>query len=272
MRHAGAPRIVAFSGAAAVTAYGALWVAYYQFYSRIQVSPEDVGIDKTDLLSQALVGPFSLFATLVLTYGVVAIVSVVVMTFQLRHLRRAVSALIDVIRNRPEPTHPAPQRRLTLHERIFLMQRSAARFSSATWRYTRVAGGGVCVLYIVVVALALARLATASGTDLISGEPVARPHFQLFGVSIPLLDIRATPAIVTWSGTGDSERALPRGEHGSCLLYLGRGDGAVVLYDPSTGTVHHLPSTQVAVRLEPAENYPKTCSRSALERIAPTSG
>lgn len=41
-------------------AYGVLRTAYVQFYSAFRILPEQAGVDKSDLLSQALIGPLVL--------------------------------------------------------------------------------------------------------------------------------------------------------------------------------------------------------------------
>lgn len=55
--------------------YGVLWLAHAQFYLRLGTTPEEAGIDKTDLLSQALVGPAVLFLTLLATAVPILLVS-----------------------------------------------------------------------------------------------------------------------------------------------------------------------------------------------------
>jgi membrane-associated HD superfamily phosphohydrolase len=53
--------IAAIAGITSAVVYAFLWLAYYQFYSNFAISPEEVGLGKTELLSQALVGPVILF-------------------------------------------------------------------------------------------------------------------------------------------------------------------------------------------------------------------
>jgi hypothetical protein len=50
--------------------YGVLYLAYNQYYSSFGISLEEVGIAKTDLLSEALVGPAAIALGTAIIWGV----------------------------------------------------------------------------------------------------------------------------------------------------------------------------------------------------------
>ncbi len=244
------------SALAAALAYTALWLAYYQFFSQVQLSPEDVGIDKADLLSQALVGPAVLYLTLGLTYGMWMTAMIVTGIINLRHLARMVPELVEIVRGRPGPSDPPPKRRLSLREIVFLVRREGAAMVTTAWRYTRLTAAGVGIATFAIITIELANEARARGRDLLSGRPVQKPHFALATMRIPLLDIRATPADVAWTTSTDVKDGTP---FPPCLLYLGDADATTVLFDPRTGRIHRVPTAAVALQLKPADEHDPSC-------------
>lgn len=258
-------QVLGFSALAGAIAYATLWLAYYQFYSRIQVTPEEVGIDKVDLLSQALVGPALLFITLVASYGLWMVAMIVAMIFNLRYVIQGIPDLIDLIRGKQGEPFPPSRPHWTLKERMFIGRRRAADLFKTIWSYARRTAVVVATATFVIIAIELCNEARDRGNDLVAGRPVQRPHFSLSGLAIPLLEIRATPVEVAWVGAADQGDPLASvaGKHASCLLYLGNAGGTTILFDPPTGSVHRLPTGAAALQLKPADERDSECERDS---------
>src|SRR4051812_6154385 len=93
------------------------------------------------------------------------------------------------------------------------------------------------------------------------GSAVGESELDLGIVQIPLLDTRATPALVTWTGAGNGPASLLA--DGSCLLYLGTFNSVVTLYDTRAGATFRLPAANLALELHPdTAALPVSCRES----------
>jgi hypothetical protein len=96
--------------AAAIVLYALLRLAYVQFYSPFGITPERAGLARTELLSQALIGPVVLFLLLVIVFLVLLVVLVVYFTAQVSVFWTFASAVAR--RSRCETDRPGWTRRL----------------------------------------------------------------------------------------------------------------------------------------------------------------
>jgi hypothetical protein len=169
---------------AAAVAYGLLYVAYEQFYRRFGISPADVGIGKTELLSQSIVGPVLLLVLSIL-------VTIIFLTMAL-----AIPTLMDL-----------PSRKRGQHMK--------ASFDRAlrTIEGIRLRRLLVVVVALWTIGLTLRLMITSSefGSDVVRrGERINTNHLDVWLFQLPLLDIRAIPVEVVWHKAASQPAQLRR--------------------------------------------------------------
>jgi hypothetical protein len=221
-------------GVMAAIAYGVLRIAYVQYYQEFRVLPEQAGLGKTELLTQALVGPVILLALMSLVVLLVAVPS----------------AAIRVSREHRKNEH-AP--RLNSREGRLSAQRKIRRL------FWPVLLGGILFAFLVLVA---ALLYFANGS---ADRAIHKPHEALLGryvglgpYSIPLLDVRALPTDVEWVGSGTAPTIITRA--GACMMYLGGTTDTVLLWDAMDDPTITVPKEDVIVELRtPSSGLPLTC-------------
>jgi hypothetical protein len=111
------------------------------------------------------------------------------------------------------------------------------------------------IVTVVLVELLLASQAVSDAKQVREGRAV-EPTF----LGIPLVSWGAHPVGITW--TGEAPPGLDQ-VTGHCLLYLGQGNGAVLLYDHDTGMTIRVPSGALVLSIRPAANYALVCKEGS---------
>jgi hypothetical protein len=213
------PRITAILKNAAIivgvlsaVAYGVLRIAYVQYYQEFRVLPEQAGLGKTELLTQALVGPVVLLALLSLL--VLAGIFVV--------------AFLGRSKNKTEG----------------LLERSKRLARDHFWRALE----WCLAISVSVLVVALIWFANDSADKAIQGRESLLGRYVGWGpFTIPLLDVRALPTNVEWRGGGDTPSAITSA--GPCMMYLGETADTVLLYDAKVGQTIMVSKPDVIVEL-----------------------
>lgn len=220
---------VGLVAATGVTAYALLYLAYFQFYAPFGLRPSDVGLSRTRLVEESLLGlvlvPYGEVRAhpwaLVLVVGAVVVGRVV----------------WEVSRTRKAPPHRELAATAVVAVLVFVL--------SAT------VGGYVG---LVVEARALGDDVRQDGRIVVSW--VNRRTV----VYLPYLDVQAIPVEVV-GGDAATRPALTPG----CTVYLGRADGTAVLLDVPRREVVRLPLDGVTLVFRPAlrdhedERLPRHC-------------
>jgi uncharacterized membrane protein YidH (DUF202 family) len=209
-----------------VITYVYLTVVYDRFYSVLHVDPADVGLGYASTLSRS--------SGLILI--VVAIIAVVL--FLLRWIRTSLGAAVATALDYPP---------LSIVAILALLV-------------------GVAELWATVPVLVYpytepTREASMAASAVLAGKPVAQVRLANL---ITVIDLRAEA--VTLVAARSSNPAVTSPAKRTDLLYLGKADGTVVLYDPRARQALHLPADAVVMRLSrPAPRQ----GRSPLCTITP---
>jgi hypothetical protein len=241
----------------AALAHGLLHLGYSRFYEPLGVSPEEAGVEKSDVLSHALVGPAVLFGVVVVyLFGLLLLVALCAALYA-GPVRRG-RHLITVLRLAPKRRRSEEDERLLRHSRAELASARRAFVAAAVRPVKWV------VLVTVVVAAGFVSYAvyedsSEAGRRARAGLTVHAPEIPLGFVSLPLLDVRAVP--VTIHGTGDVHARFEERTHvdTDCLLYVGTADRSALLFDPTTTSVVRVPVADAVFELAPAGELDDGC-------------
>lgn len=205
------PSLPAVAAVLGLVAYAGLRYAYTRFYTPLGVLPEEVGIGYVQVLAYA--GP-SLIVIL-LVGGNLFITSVALLAFEAKR-RSSSPANVD--------EEEVRQRRLTARKRLIV----------GTSLGYAVGGLGLAIVFLG---------ATASSREeaLRAGNRVE--PIQLLGVEV--LNVWGTPSTVFPSDMQPS--AAVGALEQRCVLYLGRANGTVVLFDHTDDVVIRVPDGAVIV-------------------------
>jgi hypothetical protein len=213
-------------GVLTAVTYALLRGAYVQFYYGFNVTPEEVGLGKTELLSQALVGPTLIFLTVLV---LVTLFDFLVTT-------------VEVLGT-------------SLWGRILGRQDSAEQDDpSLTSSLAKsVSGGRLLVIASFIIAylvLSLYSQAQSAVRDVVNrGVTITDVHAALGRFAIPLLNIVAYSATVEWKEK-EKTPALIR-ERANCVLYLGKSNGTTIVYNVGSQKTIRFPSDDAVVSVEP---------------------
>lgn len=258
--------------ASAVTAlgllfYAALRIGYSVFYAPLGLQPEDVGLGYADILAQSLVG-LILAALLVVYFGGTV--------FGLAEYARDTAENYDKILDSLRSVLPrygatalvtaaciaialvwlfagadvaAPL--LTLFGAVLLYGVYRGR-SERVQRRVRLVIAGLTVTFALGLAFALLIGGAAEDAGRVKRGHAAHERF----LGVPVVAWGATVATVQWVGNKAPSKgvALPAG----CLLYLGRSDRGVVLFDPATDESIRVPADDVVVTVTDRDHCPRT--------------
>jgi hypothetical protein len=252
-----AKAILAMAGVAGIAAYAIIWAAYAQFYGPLGLTPEAIGLDKAQLLGEALVGPFVIMVAKALEVLfweslIVAVICVaaLLVTFGTR-LRQSASSTQTA-----EP-----------HPRVGAVWKAAwSSFRSDASEAVKVVVPfifSVALLWGAVdTAVLLYQRAQQLGINVATGTKTVAP----LGVSIldgaftvPTLQVTALQARVLWL---DGKAPATMSSFDPCLLYLGQVEGQVILYQTQDGTILRVPSSNVTLSVdERVSSLPLQCHR-----------
>ena len=234
---------------AAVT-YGVLRLAYFRFYQHLGTTPEDVGIDRTLLLTQAVIGP----ALFVLWLGVAGFVLGLVLAAFLNGGDTIRLARAALGRASDETRRARAQLKETVKEGLGIAVGTG--FGIALVGLI----GGAIVTLSAITATASERgeevAEEAVAVNIITGEGVGTWFGFEFGdyPSIPLLEIQAVPATVTWK---DADRTDEGAYFSQCLLYLGDNGDFSVFYGTNTRQIVRVSTADIVLTLDgKAERLP----------------
>jgi len=209
--------------AAGGLAYGLLLIAYSQFYAPFGVSPEQVGITKTDVLTELLVGPVVL--ALLWACGVAALLWGIWGIRRLANRHKAGKATQEV--------------------------------RGVIWR-TLVFAALLGILVSVAFDLFSAR--AAASRVLREGQPV-RSFFIDFGpIRVPLIKTTAMRvADLTW-GEGEKPPPGPLEADRNCLIFLGSGGGTSYVYSTRSQVLVRFAADAATITLDvTGERLPTSC-------------
>ncbi len=249
-------------GAVAVLFYAVLRLAYVQFYLPLGLRPEEVGFARTELLTQALVGPAVFFIIVFFVAALVlAAVAVYVVAFFVYNdgISRIFARLLDRL--------PA-ERRATLrrHPLVKLAGRHPPtepfvdRLKRLLSKLKRAVVPVIGILALASFGLTsyhLYRNAEEAGRRARAGMAVQGVAFEFSTFDIPLLEVRATPADLYWRGDGrpDDLDDAPL----ECLMYVGQTTETLVFFTPKNDAVVRLPAGDWIVSLARAQDLPERC-------------
>jgi hypothetical protein len=234
--------------------YGVLRLAYVQFYLHYGIAPEEVGIDKTDLLSQALVGPIVLVC-LIMIYLLVLLLLMVLGSMTYINLFREFFGWMQRVRKqRGQKSRQSPEP-FRWEE---VVKRSVPVLKSAT-RVTRNLAYVAFPASFVAMCVMLYASAVDAGEKGLEGEAVSHQTISL-GVDLPLLEVRSIPTEVSWK-TEESPRYFSEGGYRTrCLLYLGENATTTILFNLYHQEIVRVPSSDAVFGLQTKGSLPETCT------------
>jgi hypothetical protein len=213
-------------GVLATIVYGILRLAYLQFYYPFGIRPEDVGIDRTEILSQAIVGPVVIgfapaFVTLVGT-------TAVLLGWRVWRNRKPISRefLLSI---RQELVLPS-----LLVFLLFIIL-------------------GLTSTYISAVSL--------SNKVLDHGEAITNDYFTIGPYAVPDLEMQVLPVKAEWKDAGQMPADFsPRANGIDCFVYLGQSNNVAILYNVKTSMTFRVNLSDVTLRLDTySYRLPDTC-------------
>lgn len=254
--------------AAVLTVLGALATAFYglayaTFYQAVDVSPEQVGVTPTEILTRSTVGGVAF----------VVIIGLVIAIYFAPYV--PVIAALDVIEGHALPADVAKMVGLALFSCAILLlfewklttqslEDVAATVAvtvvfplAMTIRRSKVRGWHIAALrfnsddfrslYLASATMALLVLGVLTFVFADDDGKQAREGIRIgpetiFG--IPFLGLKAEPAFLDWRGEEPSGFEIPR-----CVLYLGHSDSTTTVYDAKQSRTMQLPENQVIVTI-----------------------
>lgn len=239
---------------AAAISYATLWLAYAQFYLRLGTTPEEAGIDKTDLLSQAVVGPAVFLLTVTIGIYAYALFVTIMGAFyraQLRDLVAAGQTLLLLVRRRPVPRELKGAMSLATRARLVEAYKRHVRKSR------RILYVALPLAYAVLCSLLYTESVKAA-KEVERGRAVVNPSVSVGNVSLPLIGIRATGVTMHWRedppvGFGTNQ------PYEQCLMHLGEADGRVLLYNVRLEELVRVSADDAIFTLDVGEHLPGEC-------------
>lgn len=232
------PFLVPALTAIGLALYGALAFGYSRFYGEFGVSPDEVGLGYVQALSRSAGAVFLFFA---IGFAYVAI-GVVQLRIVYRSLVRAADRADAVGRAEALRDEGAPQRGGAS---------SNSDGSSRPRELLLYLASTLAAVALVVVVVVFATAAKNRADQVRQGQAVGPVKFLVGSV---LLDLRAQPATILWTGRTSPATSVLKG--GRCLMYLGQSDGTTVLYDPLAGETLRVPSAAVLVEARVSGSCP----------------
>jgi hypothetical protein len=159
---------IAYAGVLAGITYGVLRLAYIQFYFVIGVRPEEVGLGKTEILTQALVGPLT----------IASLTSLAMMAILL-------SAMCLTERSSPATVLRSHRRDILLYLGMVI----------------------VVTLTVVLAGLYLSGV-EASRSLRSKGETLTAMYIPMGVVAVPVLEVQALPVRITWKDEEKEPKAF----------------------------------------------------------------
>jgi hypothetical protein len=303
-----APQLLAVSAVLASALFG---LYYSDFYESLGVSPEEVGIGSTEILTRSVMGGVALAFLFAFVLLLALLPTIAVLTPEL-------DDKTAIQRRRPAPLEWVGFLGLMAFAGLVINDASESEYYQAfledpsevpiiflgaplviaLWRTFKRSGPllrlrlrflgfvGLMLLPVGVIAIptVLPVLADDRAEDVRLGQAVE----PLEVADLPVLGVRAQPARLLLTDRQPGDLAQDR-----CLLYLGQGDGQLVAYVPSRETTlrvptnvaattpnssasrHHCSKTSVSARMRSAESSYTTekagSSRWLRARTAPAS-
>lgn len=236
--------------------YATLWLAYAQFYLQLGTTPEEAGIDKTDLLTQALVGPSVFFIGLfaiVFIYSFSAAILAGLYAVFFRDLFAGAQTLVARIRKKKAPLPPRSGRGRAKASRLEFVQ----TFVKGIRRPKRIVVVAAPLAFSLLCVVLYSESAEA-GRKARDGVAVAHPSLSFGTFSLPLVGIRAAPVTIHWND--DAPAAFRKGGLTSvCLMHVGEADGKTLLYNVRFGSLIRLPSDDAVFELRTDSKLPRVC-------------
>lgn len=240
-------------------------VAYAHFYARLDVTPEQVGLAPTQIVTQSVIGGVVLVLLVllgifcialpmipmtektadaksrawirVLLNGILSLIGFGVLVALLSMAGFAVRAVL--LSFLPIAVFFFVWASFTLSVGRWWVRIRPAALDFSADRY------GVVLTACAIPALLVTVLATFTvaeelGEEASVGKAVRDPKIGIF----PLLGVRAEPALVTWKHPTNSVSPT------SCMLYLGSSEGKTTLYDHRRSSTFHIPADELTLQIK----------------------
>jgi hypothetical protein len=243
-----------------VLMYAVLSVAYGRFYGSLGVSPSDVGLSYLNTLANSVGAVLALVLVLIVAAAICFFLSVVALF--LGYLYRFF--VDEAFRRRILSGEEGMVELVTLAAAIVvgfvaIVVQFVAAFLAAARKYTVKVTVWATVLIAVLLAFyALPRIAHNRAHQVMAGEPVLQPRLPVFPLTI--LAVHADPAYVAATGepgkTPTVDMLGSRSNMSPPLLYLGRADSIVVLYDSIKDEAIYVPSSSILLRVANCRSRP----------------
>ena len=244
-----------------VVAYGILRLAYLQFYSQFKAIPEEAGLGKAELLGQALVGPIVL--------ALVVCVLIVAVLFIVTAANILYAAALSAGLGRPVKwaceqllqSHPKRDELLKRLDEILALPSFREWLLWVRRSWLRLASGALAISVVLII-VAMFMFANTSAEDVMTGrhQSLQGQYAAIGSFSLPLLEVRALPADVEWTGADESEpSSIPFA--GDCLMYLGETEDRLLLYDALHSRTLRVSRDSMAISIRTLDSeLPETCS------------
>jgi hypothetical protein len=215
---------VPLTGVIGAALYGVLRLAYVFFYLWLRATPDEVGYNYSQVLSDELIGAIELVILTAIVISIAGFTIDILLTLARRVVWKYQAKETGILR---------------------LSKAKAQKI--ATWSF---------VVAVPIVLVGLPVLGWLEGAQAANGYTV-RNVYLAGTIRLPVLAVQAVPAEVAWTSTQGSD-GLNISER-QCLLYLGEADGISVFYDVHSQESLRLPSTDIVVSLQDTTSVPIGC-------------
>lgn len=243
---------------AAVT-YAILRFFYERFYAKFGVTPEQVGLGRTELLTQSVAGPVMLLLIVAMVVALLVVIFAVFYGGTLAFLY--VGVLQDFIR-----AFRALRKKQSFRDALFERNQTVLEELQEVGARLR---RRLRKLPVFTVALSLVTGLWAVGFDLSRGSRIADDVLERGRAGHPVVDgvgpfkatvlnVHAEPLAVQWKS-----RDVPpafQGTNADCLMYLGENEGIVVAYDVRSRRSMRFSSSDAVILVSTDTSLPEFCT------------
>jgi hypothetical protein len=239
-------------------------LAYARFYARLDVTPDQVGLTSTEIVTQSVLGGVVLVLLLllglfcfllpavpikersgnekgswlgVLANTILSLLALAALFGLLRIVGIAGDAALRSVILFVTPLYLVASFDLAIVGKRPVVRASPLDFSLDRYVVVLTACAVPALVFAIFVTFALA---DDLGEEASVGKAVRDPKIGIF----PLLGIRAEPALVTWKHPTNSVSPT------SCMLYLGSSDGKTTLYDHRRNSTFHIADDELTLQVK----------------------
>jgi hypothetical protein len=228
-------------GALAAGIYALLRLAYLHFYYAFNVAPEEVGLGRAELLSQALIGPV-LFVLLVIVSSILITVAYFLVEATAYLARRRFKSLRK-LRREPDSDQVDPSS--DDHVKLPTVPTMVLRESLNMRRLPIFA-----LMLIIVLTIGLFTQAYHAADGVKKGYTITTVNYGIGRYNLPVLNIVAWYATIEWK-PADKAPSMLR-DHPACIIYLGKANGTTVVYNVRTKATIRFSSGDAVIAVHPS--------------------